>query len=242
LPDALNDLVILRDLIPGGLDYGINLLVEFEPDSIWFEASFAIAADALKKQIRTDYHTWTRPPDRVRQALNRFGLDLKALEQEDLFRINDSYTSQTGLGTPEIRDPAFSAGSVKIPDLSIVAAKMVKNPEAVGMRRLHIDDNNSALTQYNDEKAVIDYYRTRIIPESKARELAAIHSLAVGVHSDSFYKQFELFCDGIIDFKSEPRGDEIEHFTRTRLLRGKSWNSRWRSLRLSDNGAVTISD
>lgn len=231
---------ILADLIPDGLEYGINLLVEFEPDSLWFETSFAIIAYAMRSQIRADYHTWTRSPEKIREALGRLDVDVQRLEGEDRLRIVDSYSTQTGLNVPQ--KSHFSDSSVKIADLSIAATQSIKTHDETDKRRLHIDDNNSILAEYNEEKAVIQYYRTRIIPECKARELAAFHSLAAGVHTDTFYKQFELFCDGIIDFKSQEKDGLIEQLVRIRLMRGRSYDSRWRKLSLQKNNEVILTD
>jgi KaiC/GvpD/RAD55 family RecA-like ATPase len=228
-------------LIPGGIEYGVNMLVEFEPDSLWFETSFALAAYALRNRARTDYHTWIQPPGKIRDALSKFGLDVETLEREDLLRVADSYSSQTGLGIPGASQKWVS-GSVKIADLSIMAAQLIKGHNEADKRRLHIDDNNSVLTEYNDEKAVIQFYRNRLIPECKARELAAFHSLAAGVHSDGFYKQFELFCDGIIDFKNQEKEGLIGQYVRVRMMRGQTPDSRWRKIDLLENGEVTIAD
>lgn len=236
---VLPRVAILNDLLPDGVEYGTNLLVEFEPTSIWFETSFTIAAEALRKGIKTTYHTWTRPPSKVRDIIsNLSGLNLRKLEEQDLFRVNDSYTAQMGFDVTSSSTERVQP--LKVSELSIEATKIIKHTPEAEKRWLHIDDNDTVLVQYNDEKSVTDYYRTRIIPECKARELAAIHSIAMGVHSESFYKQFELFCDGIIDFRSEQRRGEIEHLVRTRLLRGKSWNSKWRKLTISRDGLVTI--
>ena len=241
------NLPILKELIPDGVEYGANLLVEFEPHSIWYETSFTIAAHALRLGVRTDYHTWMRSPSKVREVFAKLGFDVKKLEQEDYLRILDSYTAQTGLGVPEIRKQSgpYAAlfRSVKVSDLSLATAQEIKAGfQELDKRRLHLDDNNSVLAQYNEEKAVIEYYRTRVIPYCKAVELAAIHSLAVGVHSDTMYKQLESFCDGIIDFKSQEKGEKIEHLVRVRLMRNMNYDSRWRHLKLTDNGEVTLVD
>jgi len=234
-------LPLLKDLIPGEIEYGTNFLIEFEPHSLWFETSFAIAVYGLKHGIRTDYHTWMRPPSQIRRSFSTLGLDVARLEEEDILRIGDSYTTQTGLGSPDSDNHTYSS-SVKVADLSIAATQVIKSHELADKRRLHIDDNSSVLAQYNDEKVVIDYYRTRIIPECKTRELVAFHALAIDVHSQSFYKQFELFCDGIIDFRSQLRDDGIVHTLRVRMMRDRSYDSRPHKLQLLNDRQVAIVD
>jgi len=232
-------LPILRELIPGEIEYGTNFLVEFEPHSLWFETSVALAVYGLRNGIKTDYHTWMRPPSKIRESFSRLGLDVSRLEEMDILRIGDSYSTQTGLNSPDA--DAYSS-SVKVADLSIAASQVIKSHEEADKQRLHIDDNNSVLTQYNDEKAVINYYRTRIIPECKTRELIAFHALAVDVHSQSFYKQFELFCDGIVDFRSQIRDDGIEQTIRVRMMRDRTYDSRPHKLQLLNNRQIVLLD
>jgi KaiC/GvpD/RAD55 family RecA-like ATPase len=58
--------------------------------------------------------------------------------------------------------------------------------------------------------------------------------------SPDFPKQYESLSDGIIDFKSEERDNELQHYVRIRSLRDRGCDSRWKKLRLSDNGEVTL--
>ena len=53
------NLPILSQVAPESFDYGRVFLVEFEPQSLWYEATFTITADSLKKGIRTEYHTYS---------------------------------------------------------------------------------------------------------------------------------------------------------------------------------------
>ena len=232
----------LKDLVPSGLEYGTSLLVEFEPDSIWYEASLTIAAHSVKAGIRTDYHTFQHAPDDIKRTLGRFGLDVKKMEDDEMLWIEDSYSVQTGLGTPQNQSDQTKV-SVKLSDWSIDLAKGIKGgiPD-VWKRRLHIDDNTGILLQYNEEKMFIDFWRTRMIPYVRTRECVFIQALLKSVASTSFYKQWESLCDGIIDFKSEERENELHHYVRIRSLRGRRSDSRWRNLQLSDNGEVTLVD
>jgi len=248
MSDVLN-VPMLKQLVPTGVDYGANLLVEFEPDSLWYDTSLTIAAHALRAGIRTDYHTFQRAPNEIRKHLEIFQLDAKGLEQEGSFRILDSYTGQTGLGSPEAatttprEQEEAVRQSVKLSDWSISMAREIK----VGIleenkRRLHIDDNTGVLLQYNEEKVMIDLWRTRVIPFTRACEIVALNSLVKGVASGTFHKQFESLCDGIIDFKSEEREDTIRHYVRVRSFRGKAYDSRWQRLQLLDSGEVKLAD
>ncbi len=236
-------LPILKELIPEGIEFGTALLIEFAPDSIWHEASLTMAAQALREGVRTAYHTFQHPPDETRRALTRLGLDVKKLENDRTLVILDSYTAQTGLGLQGRDNSAFQWDSLKVSDWSIEGSQTIKAgvPEA-RKRRLHIDDNLGILLQYNPEKVLIDWWRTRLILEERAYESVGLHSVVTGIASDAFYRQIEQSCDGIIDFKNEEKGAEIEQYIRVRILRGKRYNSRWRRLSQLDEGEVALAD
>lgn len=235
---------ILKELVPGGFQYGQLLLVFYEPDSLWYDTSLTIAAQALKEGIRVEYHTYEHIPNEVRSTITKLGLDVKKLEEEDRLRIHDSYTSQTGLGQPETLERSnMPIQPLKLSDSSIEFSQHIKAgiPET-DRRLLHIDDNMGILLQYNDEKTVLNFARTRMIPWARARETTYLLSILNGVASDAFYKQITSSFDGIIDFKSQEKEDRIEHYLRVRTVRGKSCDSRWRKLSVLDSGEVTLMD
>ena len=88
-------------MVPGGLQYGGHYVVEYDPDSPWYEISLTLTAEALNQGVHTEYHVFTHPPDHIRQDLTRLGLDIKRLEREDQLRILDTYDVMTGLAAPE---------------------------------------------------------------------------------------------------------------------------------------------
>jgi class 3 adenylate cyclase len=241
-------LPFLKEILPGGLTYGANYLVEFEAHSLWYETSLSLAADALRSGIKTDYHSFTHMSKDIRQGLANLDLDIEKFEADDTFRIWDSFTVQTGLGAAEEIGKAFprertDIRSIKIEDWDKGVVKdIAEKTSEVDRLRLHIDDNTSRLIEYNDEKTFLEHWRTRAIPYARKFELAALHSVVSGLYSDSFYRQFESFCDGIIDFKSNEEGGKINHYMRIRVMRGKNYDSSWRLLQLRDNGGVTLAN
>jgi KaiC/GvpD/RAD55 family RecA-like ATPase len=242
---GLQALPVLSELIPGGIEYGTILLVEFEPDSLWYETSLTAAFHALKGGVRTDYHTWTGPPDKIRDKLTRFGLDVKKLEDEDALRIIDSYTIQTGTVVQDKSGKArvpWQESSLKVADLSIASGQEIKTHTEADRRRLHLDDNSSISLQYNDEKVWIDTVRSRFIQRWKSDELVLFVSFMVAVHSPGFYKHLESLFDGILDFRSEQAAGQVGQFARVRVMRGMPCDSKWRRLRLMENGEVALGE
>jgi KaiC/GvpD/RAD55 family RecA-like ATPase len=240
-------LPILRELIGEGVDYGTALLVEFEPDSIWYETSLTIAAQALREGVKTAYHTFRHTPREVERAFARFGLDGKKLKNDGVFELIDSYTVQTVLGTPEKLHSESTEyaliESLKLPDWSISYSQAVKAgiPEKE-KRWLHVDDDLTVMTKYNSENAIIEFVRTRGLPITRSTESVALGALLKGVASDAFYRQMEALNDEIIELKTQEKEGEIENKLRVRAARGKKFDSKWHTLKLQDSGEVTLMD
>jgi TolB-like protein/KaiC/GvpD/RAD55 family RecA-like ATPase/cytochrome c-type biogenesis protein CcmH/NrfG len=236
------DLPLLESVLPTGLGFGKNYLVEFEPHSLWFETSLTLCAQALRIGMKVDYHTFTHVAGDIRSSLEKLGLDLKALEDNDSFRIVDSYTVQTGIGEPE-RAPGYTVdtSSVNIDDWTKADIKDAEEPvQENDRRRFHIDDDTSILVQFNGEAKVVSHFRTQTVPFVRRREMSTMHSVLRGVYSDSFYAQFESFCDGIIEFRAEESPQGLVQSMRIRAIRGAPHDSSWRRIRLMDTGEVAV--
>jgi KaiC/GvpD/RAD55 family RecA-like ATPase len=203
-----------------------------------------MAAQALRNGIKTDYHTFQRNPSEVGRAIARLGLDVQKLQEDGLFRIIDSYTVQTKLGEPERPTKLghffqTTTQSVNLSDWSIAAVQELKSAPELEKRRFHIDDDTSVLLQYNAEKVLIDYFRTRLLPGARALDLAFLNSAVLGVHSEAFYNQLESLCDGIIEFKREETGGTRNHLVRVKAIRGRKYDPQWHRLMVRDNFEVT---
>lgn len=238
---------ILSDLVPGGFHYRANYLIEFDPNSIWYETSLTIAAHCLKTGVKTQYHSFMHISTEVRQAIEKLGVDLNQMEKEDRFRFIDSYTPLTRLpmeggkgtlsGRPStpINDPSFvEKFSENISDL------LRKGANDTDKRWIHIDDNTSIFNRYVKEQDVLNLFNTLVFPEIRMLELSAFHSVITGVYSNSFYKQFEAQCDGVVDFKTEEDDGQLENYVRVRSLRGRACDSKWRRLHLKPTGEVIL--
>jgi len=242
MPDSLN-LPLLKTAVPDGIKYSTYVIVEFDPQSVWYDTSFTLAAQALRSNIRTDYHTFLKRPEEVEERLAQLGVDVRALEKEDILRVIDSYTIQTGIGTPvkPKGSDQFLTDSVKISDWSIPTAKQIKDGWAEPEKfRLHLDDNTSVLMRYNSENDFIDYWRTRMIRGyARTRGCILINAFATGVHNEQFYRQLESLCDGIIELKTREQDDDLLQLLRAKAFQGMNYDSRWQQLRVTD-GEVTM--
>ena len=237
---------VVGELVPGGLEYGRFYLVEFEPQSLWYETSLTIAAHALKTGVKTEYHVLLHPPIAVRESLQKLGIDARKMEAQDMLRILDTYSVTTGLETPQrpTADPnAYQSRPINLQEWGHDLAEQMKSGVPEEKKRwLHVDDSTSVLNGYAEEKAVLEYKRTRWIPYARARDITEIAALTIDTASQAFYREFESFSDGIFDFRSREEDGRMEHYARLRILRGKNCDTSWRPLRVTDNGEVKLGD
>ena len=233
----------MKAVVPDGIRYSTYVIIEFDPQSIWYDTSLTLTAQALRRGVKTDYHTFLSRPEEIEEKLAHLGLDVKKLEEEDVLRVIDSYTIQTGIGVPvkPKGSDTFLTDSVKISDWSIPMAKQIKaGTDETEKKRLHLDDNTSVLMRYNSENEFIDYWRTRMIRGyARTRGCILVNAFATGVVSETFTKQIESICDGIIEFKIKESEDKVLQIFRVKAMHGMNYDSRWQELRMAD-GEVAL--
>lgn len=224
--------------------------MEFDPDSLWYETSLTIAALALKKGIKTEYHVFQHFPSEAREAFAKLDVDAERMEKEGLLSIWDSYTATVKYEKEKEemekeKGNLWQSSTAKPLDVE-KAAKSWTEAFNAGYKEdekhwLHIDDNTSIFLQYNDEKVFNDAWRTAILPFGiRGRETPHFIALVKGIASDAFYTKFEALCDGIIDAKAQEEGGQINNYIRIRMLRGKTFDSRWHRIELSSSGEVRL--
>jgi adenylate cyclase len=249
LPESLK-VPLLDDLAPDGFFYGGHYIVEFDPDSLWYETSLTIAALALKQGMKTQYHVFQHFPSEAVEAISRLGVDAKKLKEEGLLQIWDGYTRTVDYEAA-MRDKhgveldKWKSTHEKPFDLEKSSANVKKEFKAgyseQDKRWLHLDDNTGIMLQYVDEEEFVDMWRTVGLPYY-IRPVECPHFLAYvkGVASDAFYTKYEALCDGIIDVKAQEEGGRIENYLRVRMLRGKRFDSSWHRLLLGSDGQVRL--
>ena len=220
----------ITDPIPPGL----NLLVEFDSKSQWYAASLTIAAEWLKTGGEVYYNSAVQPPDAIRPSLNKLGVRVDLLEQEDKLRIYDIYTQTLGLKSNE----KFAA-PLKLAELSIDFSQHIFR-EAKAPERLRIWDNLSVYGRFNDEERWIEFELTRRLPLSRIQQSTLILAIVRGLHSDRAYKQLEAAVDGVIDFRLDEAGDQTRNLMRISSLRQAHFDSRWREVKFTNNYEATI--
>lgn len=225
---------LVEDLTTGPIPPGSTLLVEFDPGSQWYNASYTIAAGWLKQGGILFYHAYAEPPDNVRVKLKRLGLDVAELEKNEKLEIWDWYACQLGQKSKE----KIVIESLKVSDLSIQFSRDF-------MRRtlsevLQISDNTSAVARFNDEKVWVEYVLTRVVPAATSNRSILIRGLMKGVHNDWAYKQHEGAHHGIIDFKLEESGDQTRDLVRIRSMRDLGFDRRWHQLQIDEHLQVTF--
>ena len=239
-------LPLIEDLTKEPIPPGSNILVEFDPASQWYNASFTIAAGWIRTGGVTSYNVYNQPPENARLHLKRLGLDVEALEKEEKVRIIDWYTTQLGQKSNE----KYAYTSLKVADLSIYySRKMIPADGSpfpgtgyrLGPDVLRIgDDTISVLLRFNDEKSFIDYYRTREIPVAPTRQSTAVDGVLKGVYSEYVYKSLEASMDAIIEFKVEEEGKSTRDLIRIRSMRNVHFDREWHELKIGDNFEVTL--
>jgi KaiC/GvpD/RAD55 family RecA-like ATPase len=250
---------LLSKLIPDGIKSGTMFSVEFDPDSQWFSVASTIAARFLEEKRHVAYLAMATPPDDVAYAISTLGIDVGAAENSGLLAIEDWYSASLAGGRVEPANPQgpmferidgrMRVRSLKVADLSVEWLKTSKaGPthahdivEFWPAGSLAVSESCSVILRFNEEKAFVELFESRIRPEERKRKnLITLQGLMRGVHSDWLYKRMENASDGIIDLRVIEREDEVDNLLRVRNLRGQPHDSRWHKIEVMKNGEARL--
>lgn len=250
---------MLTKLIPDGIKSGTMFLVEFDSDSQWFAVAATIAARFLEEKRHVAYLALATPPYDVELAISALGIDVTAAEASGLLAIEDWYSASLAggrLAPDTAQGPMFErvdgrmrVRSLKVADLSVEWLKTSKagpTPahdivEFWPAGSLAVSESCSVILRFNEEKAFIEFFESRIRPEDrKRRNLITLQGIMRGVHSEWLYKRMENSSDGIIDLSVMEREDEVKTFLRVRSLRGQPHDSRWHKIEVIKNGEARL--
>ena len=227
-------LALIERFLTDPLPTGLNILVEFDSKSQWYAASLTIAAEWLKTGGEVFYNSAVQPPELTRSSLNKLGVTVDSLEQEDKLRIYDMYTQTLGQKSNE----KFTA-PLKLNELSIDFSQRVFRA-GTAPERLRIWDNLSVFARFNDEDRWVEFELTRRLPLSKIQKSTLILAIMRGLHSDRTYKQLEAAADGVIDFRFDETGDRTRNLMRISSFRQVHFDSRWREVQFTNNYEAVI--
>lgn len=233
---------LIEDLTEGPIPPGSYLMVKFTGASQWYNASLSMAAGWLKSGGRVLYVTLARPPENVRSQLNRIGMKVEELENEDRLQILDGYSATLGQKSTE----RFAIDSLKVADLSILFSRQVMvgrpapGPQVYGPDWLRIVDNQSTVAKFNDERAWVEFLLTRSVPSASATKTIYIVAFIKGLHSDRVYEQVEAAADGIIDIKLEEDDKKTSDMIRIKSMRNVGFDREWHTLKIGENFEVTL--
>ncbi len=213
--------------MPEGIPYGKTVLVEFDPDSIWYLMATNIIAKCLKSQLGADYHAFSNHPDDVRANLSRLGLDPREAEQSGLLWIIDFYSPGIGVQSKE----KWTVSSLKLTDLAIDrrSRRHVQRP------CLHLDDNWSIVFEHNEEKDVVQFLKTKIIPGTRESQRAQLLGLTRGLHGEYVYRSLEDAAYGVVDIKTQEIEGSPDSFLRVRSLKAGVHDKAWHKLTIDRN-------
>lgn len=227
---------MIEDLTAGPVPAGITILVEFDPTSQWYYSSITMAAGWLKAGGIVAYNTTLHPPAKIRSQFNLLGLNPETLEKEGRLEIWDWYTVTLGQKSTE----SLSVDSLKVQDLSIIFAKLMKRELAgPAANVLAIMDNYSSLARFNDEKAWVEFMLTRNIPTGRSIG-CVVDAVIRNLHSEWVYKNLEAAYDGVVDFKLEETSEEMKDLIRIRSMRNIHFDRKWHELRSGENFDVSL--
>ncbi len=233
--DPVPRIPLIEDLTKRPVPAGSNLLVEFDPKSLWYAASVTIAAGWIRTGGRVLFATTAQPPETVRARLRALSLDVEELATNEKLSVFDYYTASLGQKSKE-RD---SADSLKVADLSVWFARdLMRSPAAPDL--LRIMDDLSVLGRFNEEKSWVEFVLARMIPDAFSRQTTAIRGLLKGIHSDWVYKRLESVVDGVVEFKLDEAGDEPRNLIRISTMRNVGFDGRWHALKIGENFEVTL--
>ena len=230
----------LDPLICDGIPKGTLILVEYDPDSLSYNLMLTLISSALSTGTPIDFTCCDRDPDLVRSDLMTIGVDVEKLSTGDIpqLRFIDGYSAAIGLESKE----KYSFPSMNLSDHSIDVLWALKaKPEEDKWRgRIALCDNLSVMLRHNPEKAMIEFYGSRLVPSLRVRKRTAVQAFVRGIHSDLFYKNMENLADGIIDVQLDSSGDVPVNLMRIRSFKRGQHDARWHNIKVGDNLAVTF--
>jgi len=227
---------ILAELIPGGVPHRTAFVIEYDPDSSYYQILESTVHDLLSAGQVVSFFDYTRFPDQVRRDLRALGSDIDAFETQKRFLLYDGYSATLGVKSKE----KLAFESLKAADISLHFLKMTKDENPV-RNDVGFSDNGTVSLRYNDEKTFLDLYASRVIPRIKLHDRISFSGFVNGVHSAAFYKSMEDMCDGVIDIKFDDSIGTTQTKLRVRSFKMGQFDGSWRRVKF-DGAHATLTN
>jgi KaiC/GvpD/RAD55 family RecA-like ATPase len=253
--DSPVSIPLLTELIPDGVKPGTIFLVEFDPESQWLAVAVTITAGYLRAGGRVSYTAQLRSPGNVRENLLALGVDVSAATSEGRFAVDDYYSATLTGGRVDGGGPSVierieggtRVRSLKVADLSVQLLKDMKQGLESGVfwenwppGALTVVESDSQMLRFNEEKPFLEWEISRGNPLIRRAKRVAFLGFVRGIHSESFYKQFESDADGVIDLRVMERDEEAKNLLRIRSLKGQPHDARWHEIQIKRNGEASL--
>lgn len=227
---------ILHGLIPEGVPYRTAIIIEYDPDSSYYQILESTVHDLLRAGQVVSFFDYTRFPDQVREDLRALGSDIDELEARGMFHLYDGYSATLGIKSKE----KLALESLKVADISLYFLKMTKDENPI-RNDVGFSDSGTVGLRYNDERAFLDWYATRVIPRVKLHDRISFSAFVTGVHSEAFYKSIEDMCDGVVDVRFDDSAGLPRTKLRVRAFKVGRFNGSWRHVKF-DGPHATLTD
>ena len=248
---------LVSELIPQGIKPNTILIVEYDPDSQWFALATTIAARFLLANGRVGYVAFTRSPDDVRRDLSSLGVDVSSVQKEGRLTVDDWYSAsltggrlESSGGQTSFNEPiegGMRMRSLKVADLSVQWLRDAKyGPQPFDIVEtwppgsLSVGESFSALLRFNEERELMEWTETRVIPIERKRKGVSLWGLVNGIHSEVYYKRLESALDGVIDVRVTEREGETKDLLRIRSLKGQPHDHSWHEIQIKENGEAAL--
>ncbi len=235
LESMLPLLPLIQELLEETLPSGVELMVEYDPTSLWYDASLTMAAGWLEQEGTVEYSVGNQPPENIRAQLKKLGVNVEKLEELDKLAIIDWYSATLGHKSKE----KYHVDSLKVADLSIRFGEHLKVPEP-RPSFLTLNDDWSFGSRFNDEKDYLHFILTRGFRTASPAKTTEVDAFMKGVHSDSFYRQLQAAANGVIEFKFDDTGEKPRNIMRIKGMRNMRFDANWHEIMISANSRVTI--
>jgi KaiC/GvpD/RAD55 family RecA-like ATPase len=194
-----------------------------------------MAAGVLKDGLVVNIVTTATSTTQIRSQLERTIPNLKDLEAEKKFFLSDWYTWMTGAKSEE----PISLDSLSLAKMSVDQSRFQRGQSPT--YDLAVADNFSTFLKYNDERVFMQWF-DKLVAGLKQFKGVRVYGFAKRFHSETLYSNIEALADGVIELDYREKNGRFENAIRVKTMKGFSHPTKWRSLKVLENGYLQLSE